>query len=42
MGILFIVGVTSVNSIAIFMAGWGSRNKYAVLGSMRGAAMLVS
>ena len=41
-GILFIVGVTSVNSIAIFMAGWGSRNKYAILGSMRGAAMLIS
>ena len=34
-GILFIVGITSVNSIAIFMAGWGSRNKYAILGSMR-------
>ena len=41
-GILFIIGVTSVNSIAIFMAGWGSRNKYAILGSMRGAAMLIS
>ena len=41
-GILFIVGVTSVNAIAIFMAGWGSRHKYAILGSMRGAAMLVS
>ena len=41
-GILFVVGVTSVNSIAIFMAGWGSRNKYAILGSMRGAAMLIS
>ena len=41
-GILFIVGGTSVNAIAIFMAGWGSRNKYAILGSMRGAAMLVS
>ena len=41
-GVLFIVGVTSVNSIAIFMAGWGSRNKYAILGSMRGAAMLIS
>tara|TARA_B100000586_G_scaffold206934_1_gene154380 strand:- start:2454 stop:3215 length:762 start_codon:yes stop_codon:yes gene_type:complete len=24
------------------MAGWGSRNKYAILGSMRGAAMLIS
>ena len=41
-GVLFIVGVTSVNSIARFMAGWGSRNKYAILGSMRGAAMLIS
>lgn len=41
-GILFIVGITSLNSIAIFMAGWGSRNKYAILGCMRGAAMLIS
>jgi len=41
-GILFILGVTSVNTIAIFMAGWGSANKYAMLGSMRGVAMLVS
>ncbi len=41
-GVLFIVGVTSVSTIAIFMAGWASRNKYALLGSMRGVAMLVS
>ncbi|MXY20434.1 MAG: NADH-quinone oxidoreductase subunit NuoH [Dehalococcoidia bacterium] len=41
-GILFVLGVTSVNTIAIFMAGWGSANKYAMLGSMRGVAMLVS
>jgi NADH-quinone oxidoreductase subunit H len=41
-GILFILGVTSVNTIAIFMAGFGSANKYAMLGSMRGVAMLVS
>ena len=41
-GILFIIGVTSVNSIAIFMAGWASRNKYAILGSIRGVAMLIS
>ena len=41
-GILFVLGVTSVNTIAIFMAGWGSANKYAMIGAMRGVAMLVS
>lgn len=41
-GILFVLGVTSVNTIAIFMAGWGSANKYAMLGAVRGVAMLVS
>jgi|TARA_Y100000031_G_scaffold155042_1_gene204551 NADH-quinone oxidoreductase subunit H len=41
-GILFILGVTSINTIAIFMAGWGSANKYAMLGAIRGVAMLVS
>ena len=41
-GILFILGVTSVNTIAIFMGGWASRNKYAMLGAMRGVAMLIS
>ena len=35
-GILFIVGVTSVSTIAIFVGGWASGNKYAMLGSMRG------
>ena len=41
-GILFVLGVTSVNTIAIFMGGWASRNKYAMFGCMRGVAMLVS
>ena len=41
-GILFILGVTSVNAIAIFMGGWASRNKYAMFGAMRGVAMLIS
>ncbi len=41
-GVLFVLGITSVNTIAIFMAGWGSANKYAMLGAMRGVAMLVS
>lgn len=41
-GILFIVGVTSASTLAIFMGGWASRNKYAMLGAMRGVAMLIS
>lgn len=41
-GFLYIVAVTSTSSIALFMAGWGSRNKYALLGAMRAAAQIVS
>jgi NADH-quinone oxidoreductase subunit H len=41
-GILFIIAVTGVNTIAVFMAGWASRNKYAMFGAMRGVAMLIS
>ncbi len=41
-GVLFLIGVTSVNTIAIFMGGWASRNKYAMFGAMRGVAMLIS
>lgn len=41
-GVLFVIGVTSVNTIAVLAGGWASRNKYAMLGAMRGVAMLVS
>ncbi len=41
-GVLFIIGVTSVNTIAVLAGGWASRNKYAMLGAMRGVAMLIS
>lgn len=41
-GILFLVAISSFGSIAIFMAGWGSDSKYALLGAMRAVAMLVS
>ena len=41
-GVLFILGITGLNTIAILMAGWSSRNKYALLGAMRGVAMLIS
>ncbi len=41
-GLVFIVAITSVNTLGVFMAGWSSRNKYAMFGAMRGVAMLVS
>ena len=41
-GILYIVAVSSMTTIAIFMAGWASANKYALFGAMRGVAMLIS
>ncbi|MGH9202549.1 MAG: complex I subunit 1/NuoH family protein, partial [Vicinamibacterales bacterium] len=41
-GVLFLIAVGSINTIAVFMAGWASNNKYALLGAMRTIAMLIS
>jgi NADH-quinone oxidoreductase subunit H len=41
-GILYIVALGSIGTIAILMAGWSSNNKYALLGSFRVVAQLVS
>ena len=41
-GILFVVAVTSLTSVAIFMAGWSSNNRYAMFGAARGVAVLIS
>ena len=41
-GVLFIVGVTGINTFGVFMGGYASRNKYALFGAMRGVAMLIS
>jgi NADH-quinone oxidoreductase subunit H len=41
-GVLFVIAVASVNTLAVFVAGWASNNKFALLGAMRTVAMLIS
>jgi NADH-quinone oxidoreductase subunit H len=41
-GILYIVALGAIGTIAILMAGWSSNNKYALLGAFRVVAQLVS
>jgi NADH-quinone oxidoreductase subunit H len=41
-GVLFLLALGGVTTIAVFMAGWGSGNKFALLGGMRGIAQAVS
>jgi NADH-quinone oxidoreductase subunit H len=41
-GVLFLLAMSSLGALAVFMAGYASNNKYSLFGSMRVIAMLVS
>ncbi len=41
-GILFILGVTSLGVYGIALAGWSSGSKYALLGGLRSSAQMIS
>src|SRR2546422_4755168 len=41
-GILFFFAVGSATELAVFMAGWGSNNKFSMLGAMRAIAQMFS
>ncbi|MBI5029172.1 MAG: NADH-quinone oxidoreductase subunit NuoH [Chloroflexi bacterium] len=41
-GLLWIVAIASIGTIGAFMAGYGSNNKFSLLGGMRAVAQIVS
>ena len=41
-GLLFFFAMSVSSEVSVFMAGWSSRNKYALLGAMRAVAQMIS
>jgi NADH-quinone oxidoreductase subunit H len=41
-GIVFVLGVSSLGAYSLLMAGWGSSNKYSLLGAVRASAQMIS
>ena len=41
-GVFLITAISSLGIVGIFLAGWGSNNKYSVVSAMRGAVQMIS
>lgn len=41
-GIVYVVAMSSLDIVGVIMAGWGSNNKYSLIGGLRSAAQMIS
>ncbi|KUG04897.1 nadh-ubiquinone oxidoreductase chain h [hydrocarbon metagenome] len=41
-GLLFFISIGSLSTIALLMAGWGSNNKWSLMGAVRSVAQMIS
>jgi NADH-quinone oxidoreductase subunit H len=41
-GIVFVLGISSLAAYSVLMAGWGSGNKFSLLGALRASAQIIS